>query len=120
MKTLLQKSEKNNSQYLKNTLQGAQYPIAKSQMIEVAELNFADGDILDVLYALGDSNYYSLADVQGEIQNLLHDERVSLNEGLMFDAELNDEDVDVDDDDDANLDTNDSDDKIDGFILAYL
>jgi hypothetical protein len=119
------KSVNKNNDYLKQTLKGARYPLAKSRMIEVAELNFADGDILDVLYALGDSNYYCLADVQEEIHYLLHNDRIKLNENLMFEYGYDgydDEDEDEGDDDKNNSseDTNITDDKIDRFMLTYL
>ncbi len=129
MQTFLPKSVKKNNDYLKQTLKGARYPLAKSRMIEVAELNFADGDILDVLYALGDSNYYCLADVQEEIHYLLHDDRIKLNENVMFkygydgyDGYDDDEDEDEEDDtkDNSVDETNSTNDKIDRYILTYL
>lgn len=77
MKTLIAENTEINVSYLQKTLHGASYPLAKSDVIELAELNFADGDMLDVLYALGDSDYYSLADIKQEIQYLVHDEVIT-------------------------------------------
>ena len=120
MQTSVSKGAKKNNGLLQRTLEGAQYPLAKSQMIEVAELNFADGDILDVLYALGDSNYYCLADVQEEIHYLLHDDRIKISEDLIFEAGFDEDDEDEDDDDDVTDDKNITEDRIDKYILSSL
>ena len=97
MKTRLSESAEIDVSTLQKTLHGASYPLAKSDVIELAELNFADGDMLDVLYALGDSDYYSLADIKQEIQYLVHDEVIAETNPfyLAFDGEEENENYEL-------------------------
>jgi hypothetical protein len=85
------KKEETRNEYLEKTFRDAQYPLEKSEMLELAQLNYADGDILDVLYALGDSNYYCLADIQEEIKYILHDDRVKINDDFLIHSVFDDE-----------------------------
>ncbi len=95
MKTIASDVTETNIASLKQTLHGASYPLAKSEVIELAELNFADGDMLDVLYALGDSDYYSLSDIRQEIQYLLHADNDDVNR-LSYEYRTDDDDDDDD------------------------
>jgi Protein of unknown function (DUF2795) len=117
MQTYISKVIKIKNEHLKEILVGAEYPLTKGELIELAQLNYADEDLLHALYTLGDSNYYSLADIQQEIQQLLHEGRIIINENFAFEAQSQDDQDDYEDEDSEDLLTYE---RIDRYTLANL
>jgi len=59
---------------VQKALKGASYPAEKEQLVDLAESNDADEDVLDALRDMGDDTFDSPADVMEALKGALGDD----------------------------------------------